>query len=139
MPLDGQFQLNQLHDGMTTVELMELWDDLVRLQKLVEPDTFGEALAAVCPDVTDVKIKPCPLKYAGFEDDWNAIQYAFSIGATQQAQKALVDLDIKAGFRPTYVTPAVDWEDGIDWDAIDAVDAPPARERIHRPRRPKAL
>jgi hypothetical protein len=81
MPLDGTFHLNQLHDGMSVDELQDLWEDLLRLEKLVEPDTFGETLAAVAPNVTEAKVRRCPLRYAGLEDLWFANEYARSIGA----------------------------------------------------------
>jgi hypothetical protein len=87
MPLDGTFKLQQLHDGMTVTDLQELYDDLLRLERLVDDDTFAATLAAVCPNVTEPKIRPCPLKYSGLEHLWYANEYAISIGAAPDVEK----------------------------------------------------
>jgi hypothetical protein len=84
---EGQITLREYHRGMTVLELQELYDELVRLGSLLDEDTYGAVLAAVCPWDDKPTFRRCPLALAGCEDAWNAMQWASLIGDHKNALK----------------------------------------------------
>jgi len=115
--------LPEVHAGLSLQELADLWDELLRLEKVVDEESFGNIIAAVCPNVSMPAFKRCPLKYAGIEHLYYAAQYAQMIGCHSEAIKML-----EPRRRASNSQPATNLQEPED-------DTPPIPRRVRPQRR----